>query len=239
MSPRFLALVAACSTLLAAPVTEPGIPAGWRLAAEEHFDTADSLKRWETADGSAWRFTADATSRSLELVSQSKYEPPVRSPFNLAVLSGQRYGDVIVEADLQQTGKEYPHRDMVVAFGIRDATHFYYVHLASAADEHAHNIFLVNGTPRANIAKKTTAGIRWGQDAWHRVRVERLVSAGTIRVFFDDMTVPIMEAEDRTLGEGSVGFGSFDDTGKIDNVRIWSPNEPSPAPRIYAGSAGK
>ena len=37
------------------------------------------------------------------------------------------------------------------------------------------------------------------------------------------MTKPIMMAEDKTFGAGHIGFGSFDDTGKIDNIRIWGP----------------
>jgi hypothetical protein len=55
------------------------------------------------------------------------------------------------------------------------------------------------------------------------VRLERKLSDGTIKVFFDDMIHPIMVAEDKTFGEGYIGFGSFDDTGKIDNIKIWGP----------------
>ena len=32
------------------------------------------------------------------------------------------------------------------------------------------------------------------------------------------MTLPIMTATDKTFGDGFVGFGSFDDTGKVDNI---------------------
>ena len=47
-----------------------------------------------------------------------------------------------------------------------------------------------------------------------------------MKVFFDDMTTPIMLAADKKFGAGYIGFGSFDDTGKVDNVRLWSPTEP-------------
>ena len=43
---------------------------------------------------------------------------------------------------------------------------------------------------------------------------------GSIRVFFDDMSEPIMIAEDKTFGAGYIGFGSFDDTGMVDNIVI-------------------
>ena len=44
-----------------------------------------------------------------------------------------------------------------------------------------------------------------------------------IRLFFDDMTTPIMTADDVRFEWGYIGFGSFDDTGRIDNIRITAP----------------
>ena len=71
--------------------------------------------------------------------------------------------------------------------------------------------------------------MNWGQNVWHRIRIERRASTGSIRVFFDDLTTPIMEATDTSFTEGRIGFGSFDDTGKIDNIRIWAPAPPKPS----------
>jgi hypothetical protein len=82
----------------------------------------------------------------------------------------------------------------------------------------------VSGKPRTKIAERTTKGVNWGLNVWHKVRLERRVSDGLIRVFFDDMTTPIMVAHDKTFASGYVGFGSFDDTGKVDNIRIWAPS---------------
>ena len=42
-----------------------------------------------------------------------------------------------------------------------------------------------------------------------------------IKVYFDDMSAPIMEAEDRHFDFGKIGFGSFDDTGRVDNIKVW------------------
>lgn len=205
------------------------IPAGWKLVTEEHFDSATSLDRLERTDRNAWKHSADGTSHALELASQSKYTPPVRSPVNIALLSGQTYGDFILEGDFLQTGREYGHRDMCVFFGFRDASHFYYTHVATAADDHAHNVFIVDGAPRRKLTNRTTTGVNWGQNIWHRIRIERRASTGSIRVFFDDLTTPIMEAADTTFTQGKIGFGSFDDTGKIDNIRIWAPTPPTPS----------
>ena len=63
--------------------------------------------------------------------------------------------------------------------------------------------------------------MEWGLNVWQKVRIERKVSDGTIRVFFNDMEKPIMVAKDETHGAGQIGFGSFDDTGKVTNIRIW------------------
>ena len=73
-------------------------------------------------------------------------------------------------------------------------------------------------------AKQTTKGANWGLGVWHKVRLERKLSDGSIKVYFDDMTKPIMIAEDKSFGSGHIGFGSFDDTGMVDNIRVWAPN---------------
>ena len=42
-------------------------------------------------------------------------------------------------------------------------------------------------------------------------------------MYFDDMSTPIMEATDHHFDFGRIGFGSFDDTGRFDNIKIWGP----------------
>jgi hypothetical protein len=200
-----------------------GVPAGYRLLYEQHFDRTTALQDFVLTDPRAWKIANDDQGTALELTRQSQYQPPVRSPVNIALLADRVFGDFVLEADLLQTGREYGHRDMCVFFGVQNPSQFYYVHLATAADDHAHNIFLVNRQPRTKIAKQTTAGVNWGLGVWHKVRLERELASGAIRVFFDDLTQPIMVAEDKTFGAGFIGFGSFDDTGKIDNVSIWAP----------------
>ena len=64
----------------------------------------------------------------------------------------------------------------------------------------------------------------WGQEVWHRVRVERSLAGGEIRVFFDDMTTPVLEAVDTTFGRGRIGFGSFDDSGRFTDVLLLAPD---------------
>ncbi|HPK00648.1 MAG TPA: hypothetical protein PKW60_14275, partial [Candidatus Hydrogenedentes bacterium] len=94
-------------------------------------------------------------------------------------------------------------------------------HIATKADPHAHSVFLVNGAPRVSIATQRTEGADWGLDVYHKVRVVRDTASGDIKVFFNDMDTPIMTATDKTFLHGKVGFGSFDDTGNVDNVVLW------------------
>ncbi len=221
-------LVGPARAFAAEPATSSPLPAGYQLAYEQTFEQGEPLKQFVFSDASAWKVSGEGRERALELHQQSAYQPEVRSPVNIALLADRQFGDFILEVDLLQTGKEYGHRDMCLYFGLQNPKQFYYVHLATAADPNAHNVFIVNQAPRKNFAAKTTPGVNWGLDVWHRVRLERKVKEGTIRVFFDDLETPIMEAKDTTFGAGSIGFGSFDDTGKVKNIRIWTPTGEKP-----------
>lgn len=220
-----LALLAAHPIAPAADALPPGVPPEYRLLYQQDFASADALQDFEFSDPAAWRWARETGARpgALELHQQSKYSPRVRSPFNIALLAGREFGDFVLEADLVQTGREYGHRDMVVVFAAKDPANFYYTHIATKTDDHAHNIFIVNDEPRRKISTRTTDGANWGLDVWHKVRVERRLADGSIRVFFDDLTTPIMTATDQHFDFGRIGFGSFDDTGKIARVRIWGP----------------
>jgi hypothetical protein len=35
------------------------------------------------------------------------------------------------------------------------------------------------------------------------------------------MEKPIMTGEEKTFDKGFIGFGSFDDTGKVTNIKVW------------------
>ncbi len=175
---------------------------------------------WTPTDAKAWKVAEESGNHVYSLFQQSGYEPPVRSPKNISWIKGVKVSSFVLEARVKQTGREYGHRDFCVFFGRQDPTHFYYVHMATKSDPHANSIFLVNGAPRVSIAKERTGGTKW-DDQYHHVRVVRNAESGDIKVFLDDMAKPIMIAEDKTFAAGEVGFGSFDDTGNVDDVRVW------------------
>ena len=222
---------------VAAEEKPAGVPENYRLLYSQDFGSPASVDDFLMTDSKAWRLApASGDERAaLELSRKSKYAPPHRSPVNIALLKDWTFGDCVIEADCLQTGKEYGHRDMIFVFGYQSPTQYYYTHIATKADDHANQIFIVNDAPRLKISKQSNDGNQWGLNQWRHVRIERKASDGTIKVYFDDMTKPIMVAEDKTFGAGWVGFGSFDDTGKISNIKIWGPSaEKRSAPAFAA-----
>lgn len=202
-----------------------GIPAEYKLLYSQDFSKPEALKDFKFTDANAWKpGMSDDRKPYLEQHKPSAYKPAHRSPFNFALVDGKKFGDCVVEFECMQTSREYAHRDMIFVLGYQGPSQFYYVHIASAADDHANNVFIVKDAPRLKIAKETNKGNDWGANAWKRVRIERKVADGAIRVFFDDMKKPIMVAEDKSFGAGWIGAGTFDDTCKIGKIQVWGTN---------------
>ena len=199
------------------------IPENYQLVIEQDFSGVGCLDDFQFTDPNAWRMKANkAGGTFMEQFRASKYKYKVRSPYNIALLTKHRVKDFVLDLELQQTGKEYGHRDMCVFFGFQDRSHFYYAHIASKTDDHAHNIFIVNDKPRAKISSKTTPGHTW-TDQWHKVRLTRNSGDGTTKVFVDNLEKLIMLARDTTFAWGYVGIGTFDDTGRIRRLALWAP----------------
>jgi hypothetical protein len=185
-----------------------------------HDDFTKGADNWQPTDPKAWKVMKGAGGKHyFSQFQMSKYKPPYRSPLNIALLKDHDVSDFVLEARLQSTGKDGPHRDMCLFFDYQDPAHFYYVHIAKRADDHANQIFIVNGAERRKISTKTTAGTPW-DDQWHHVKIVRTVADGKIAVYFDDMKAPVMTAQDRTFSHGRVGIGSFDDSGNWEDIKL-------------------
>jgi hypothetical protein len=205
------------SLVLALPLALPSQSVELPLLFRDDFENGAAL--WEPTDPAAWKVLSTPRGNVYSQFQQSKYKPPHRSPFNIALRKDVSAGDFIFEARVQSTVKDYGHRDVCLVFGYQDPAHFYYVHLGKKTDDHANQIFIVNDAARTKISTRTTPGTDW-DDAWHHVKIVRRVLDGTIEVYFDDLKTPVMTATDKTFTWGRVGLGSFDDTSNWDDVQL-------------------
>lgn len=183
-------------------------------------DFARGTDRWEALDPEGWKTAEEKGARFFrQFDKQSKYKPPHRSPLHIALLRDLVVGDFQLTVRARSTCEDYGHRDLCLFFGYQDAAHFHYVHFGKKTDDHANQIFIVNGKDRVKVSTRTTPGTNW-DDEWHTLRIERAVKTGAIDVFFDNMKEPVMVAQDKTLTWGRVGIGSFDDTGDWDDFEL-------------------
>src|SRR5262249_14834581 len=107
-------------------------------------DFAKGADHWEPTDANAWKVVETKRGKVYSQFRQSKYEPPHRSPFNFSLIKDLNVGDLVLEARVRSTVKDYPHRDVCVFFGYQDPAHFYYVHFGKKTDDHANQVFIVN-----------------------------------------------------------------------------------------------
>ncbi len=185
----------------------------------EDAEVGQEAADWKPTDAKAWKVAEKDGDKFYSQFQASKYQPKHRSPFNYTLLKEVEVGDFVLELSVQSTRAEYGHRDACFFFGHQDPDHFYYVHIATKTDDHANQVFIVNGAPRTKISKTSTAGTKWSE-GWHNVKIVRKVEPGTIEVYFDDMEKPIMTAVDKTFTHGRIGFGTFDDTANFDDVKV-------------------
>jgi hypothetical protein len=182
-------------------------------------DFSKGTEHWQPTDPAAWKADTKDKFAVFHQFKNSNYKPPHRSPLNIALVKDKLVQDFVFEAKALSTGKDGPHRDMCLFFGYQDPAHFYYVHIAKKADDHANQIFIVNGADRVKISTKSTDGTPW-DDKWHNIKIIRTIADGKIEIYFDDMRTPIMTATDKTFIWGQVGIGSFDDSGYWRDVTL-------------------
>lgn len=222
--------------VLGAEADSGSVPNGYELVFEEDFSGDASADRFAFSSRDHWKRVKVGDRFALEHrhAGAKGYRPPHRSPHNIALVATHRFGSFVLDYEVQQTSREYGHRDACVFFNFVDPAHFYYIHVASATDPHAHQIFTVDEADRTAITAQGTKGFEWGEvDQWHKVRVVRDLDSGSIQVFVDDMSKPIMVASDKSHGMGFIGFGSFDDSGRVTKIRIHAPDAVAASPKFF------
>ena len=201
-------------------LTEMGESAGseMRVAFEDDFEKG--IESWEIVDPDSWKLEDHGKGQSLSIIKrESAYKPEHRSPLHISLIKYAEFDSFELTFKVKSTKNTGNHRDCCVFFNYQDPTHYYYVHLGAKPDPRSGQIMVVNGAPRAPLTenKKNTP---WSESGWHDVKLVRDYEAGTIKIYFDDMTTPHMEVKDKTFGAGRIGLGSFDDMDAFDNIEL-------------------
>ena len=147
-------------------------------------------------------------------------------PKAFAILTGgPEFGPLTLDAEVRiDTPTHDRGRDVVIILGYQSETQFYYVHLSQDNRNRFHNgIFKVNDADRKRIdhqGEDNPPAVRINDLAYHEVRIIHCPDTGGIEVYVDDLTVPLMTATDTTFTSGRVGFGSFDNSGRMRNLTV-------------------
>jgi hypothetical protein len=193
------------------------IPASRRINFRDNFSSG-KLDAWQFPFPEDWVVKEEGGLHYLHMLRSREPLVP-RRPQQFALLKGITVGSFTLETRVRREGSS-----MLIVFNYVDTLHFYYTHLSvdPGAKVDVHNgIFLVNGAPRRRIAGLEAAPALPDKN-WHKVRVQRDISSGSIKVFVDDELEPRFSVLDNTFKCGQVGLGSFDETGDFTDVRLAS-----------------
>jgi glucose/arabinose dehydrogenase len=179
---------------------------------------------WAPVTPSKWKLTGD----QVILAEAGTQRPGPRRPFEYAVLTaGPIYASVDIRAQVRlDEPVELTNRDVIIVFGYRSDTEFYYAHFSTDNTIYPHNgIFKVNNADRERIDYQWNGRSRGANPAvvdekWHDVRVKYLAATGEIAVYVDGSAEPLMTARDTTFTSGRVGFGSFDNRGRMRDLKV-------------------
>jgi glucose/arabinose dehydrogenase len=179
---------------------------------------------WTPVTPSKWQFTGS----QVILAEAGTERPGPRRPFEYAILNkGPAFGSVQIDAQVRlDEPVEITNRDVIIVFGWRSDTEFYYAHLSTDNTIYPHNgIFKINNADRERIDYQWNGRSRGANPAvvdqkWHSVRVKHLPATGEIAVYVNGSKDPLMTARDTTFGSGRVGFGSFDNIGRTRDFRV-------------------
>src|SRR5262249_60390426 len=113
MHRRLLALCCCAGSLLAWDVLNLSADQGKTelpLLFRDRFEKG--ADQWEPTDTKAWKVIETDQGKAYSQFQQSKYKPPHRSPFNIALRKDLQVGDFVLEAKVKTTARGYPRGDL-------------------------------------------------------------------------------------------------------------------------------
>ena len=182
-----------------------------------------SARDWDPLTDSKWAFEHG----QVVMTERGTAPPGPRRPFEYAVVTkGPELSSLVYSAKVRiDEPVTRNDRDVILVWNYQSPTRFYYAHLSQDNTIYPHNgIFVVNDADRLRIDDQWngTVGAPPAIDDtdWHDVRLEYWAPTGRIRVFVDGADEPLITATDTTFSGGRVGFGSFDNYGRVRDVRV-------------------
>ena len=207
----------------------------WQVVGTKRFASCDvgstrvthatAAADWAPVTPSKWRFPG----RAVVLAEAGEERPGPRRPYEYAVLKkGPAWKSVRIDAQVRlDTPVDIVNRDVILLFGVNDDTHFSYAHVSTDTTIYPHNgIFTVNNADRLREddqwdAKRSHGAPPAITDAsWHRIRVTHCGGSGETAVYLDGAKQPLITAVDTTFPSGRVGFGSFDNIGRLRDLTV-------------------
>jgi hypothetical protein len=238
MHPKNRIAAAGAVLALAAGLT-PAVATGAGAAPPEHADLARhgqrvalvvpgaSPRHWDPLTDEKWSF--EGTPRWGEVVLTEPGTAPTgpRRPFEYAIVTkGPELSSVAISAQVRiDEAVEVTNRDVIIVWNYQSPTKFHYAHLSTDNTIYPHNgIFVVDDADRLRLDDQWDPAASRGAapaitDAdWHDVLVTHDTRTGRIEVRLDGAREPLMTATDTTLTHGRIGFGSFDNFGRVRHV---------------------
>ena len=221
-----LALAAAAPLTAAASWDGPDGPGQAVVRPRATLDHWDPLTdaRWVLEDG------------EVAMVERGTNPGGPRRPFEYAVVTkGPELASLTYEAEVRiDEPVTRNDRDVVLIWNHQSPTRFYYAHLSQDNTIYPHNgIFVVDDADRRRIDDqwdgRVGAAPAIDDTDWHDVRLTYDAATGAIAVFVDGATEPLMTATDTTFAGGRVGFGSFDNYGRVRDVVVTGTRDRSPS----------
>jgi hypothetical protein len=214
----FVGLIAV-ATPAASAAASPDAPRSPFALVRPHATDRD----WDPLTPDKWEFA------NGQVVMIERGEPPEgpRRPFEYAIVGqGPEFGSMRYTAEIRiDEPVTRNDRDVVLIFNYQSPTRFYYAHLSQDNTIYPHNgIFVVDDADRVRIDDQwngtTGAPPAIDDTDWHDVRLDYRASTGEIAVYVDGSAEPLMTATDTSFSGGRVGFGSFDNYGRIRDVTV-------------------
>lgn len=222
-------LLMVCTGLPAVSSAEPAAdPSATCNVGTSKVTNVMAAENWRPLHPEKWQFPGTEV-----IQAQRGDDPgPPRRPFEYAtLLAGPRFASVQIDAEVRiDEPVTRNDRDVVILWGWQSDTQFYYTHLSQDNTIYPHNgIFVVNNADRLRIDDQWNGTIGAPPSIkdtnYHKIRVRYCAETGRISVYVDTFDQPRITATNKTFGAGRIGFGSFDNFGRIRNLTITGTDE--------------